>query len=221
MLCVRAATSGRFYCAAVVTSIAVGMASQASAATYYWSDSEPGIASPDRTAPPRRPKLRRNLDKMTKATEKEPAKPQGPLILAISVNKQQVKVYDANGLFTQAPVSTGMKDHATPMGVFSVIQKQKYHRSNIYSGAPMPFMQRVTWSGIALHAGVLPGYPASHGCVRMPPSFAVKLYGLTRMGVRVVITPGEVAPSSFTHPLLAAFKTPAPTASAQPETNTP
>jgi lipoprotein-anchoring transpeptidase ErfK/SrfK len=222
MLCVRAATSGRFYCAAVVTaSIAVGMASQASAATYYWSDSEPGIVSPDRTAPPRRPKPRHNQDKVTKATEKEPAKPQGPLILAVSVNKQQVKVYDANGLFTQAPVSTGMKDHATPMGVFSVIQKQKYHRSNIYSGAPMPFMQRVTWSGIALHAGVLPGYPASHGCVRMPPGFAVKMYGLTRMGARVIITPGEVAPSSFTHPLLAAFKAPAPTASAQPEPNAP
>src|SRR3954470_14636962 len=222
MLCVRAATNGRFYCAAVVTaSIAVGMASQASAATYYWSDSEPGIASPDRTAPPRRPKPHHNLEKVSKTTAKEPAKPQGPLILAVSVNKQQVKVYDANGLFTQAPVSTGMKDHATPMGVFSVIQKQKYHRSNIYSGAPMPFMQRVTWSGIALHAGVLPGYPASHGCIRMPPSFAVKMYGLTRMGVRVVITPGEVAPSSFTHPLLAAFKTPAPTASAQPEPNAP
>jgi lipoprotein-anchoring transpeptidase ErfK/SrfK len=222
MLCVRAATNGRFYCAAVLTaSIAVGMASQASAATYYWSDSEPGIASPDRTAPPRRPKPRHNLEKVSKTTAKEPSKPQGPLILAVSVNKQQVKVYDANGLFTQAPVSTGMKDHATPMGVFSVIQKQKYHRSNIYSGAPMPFMQRVTWSGIALHAGVLPGYPASHGCIRMPPSFAVKMYGLTRMGVRVVITPGEVAPSSFTHPLLAAFKTPAPTASAQPEPNAP
>ena len=222
MLCVRAAVSGRFYYAAVVTaSITVGMASEASAATYYWSDSEPVIVSPDRTAPPRRSKPRHTVDKATKAIEKQPAKPQGPLILAVSVNKQQVKVYDANGLFTQSPVSTGMKDHATPMGVFSVIQKQKYHRSNIYSGAPMPFMQRITWSGIALHAGVLPGYPASHGCIRMPPGFAVKMYGLTRMGARVVITPGEVAPSSFTHPLLMAFKAPAPTASVQPEPDAP
>src|SRR5690242_21240059 len=107
------------------------------------------------------------------------------------------------------------------MGVFSVIQKQKYHQSNIYSGAPMPFMQRITWSGIALHAGVLPGYPASHGCIRMPPGFAVRMYGLTRIGARVLVTPGEVAPESFTHPLLTAFKTPTdPSVSVQPEPNT-
>ena len=149
------------------------------------------------------------------------AKPQGPLILAISINKQRVKVYDANGLFTEAPVSTGMAGHATPMGVFSVIQKQKFHRSNIYSGAPMPFMQRITWSGIALHAGVLPGYPASHGCIRMPPGFAVKMYGWTRMGARVLVTPGETSPSSLEHPLLAAFKAPQPTAATQPDTNAP
>jgi lipoprotein-anchoring transpeptidase ErfK/SrfK len=222
MLCVRPAAKGRLCCAAVVAaSIAVGVVSQASAATYYWNDSEPGIISPDRSAPPRRQKARHNQDKAAKSAEKETAKPQGPLLLAVSLNKQQVKVYDANGLFTTASVSTGMKGHATPLGVFSVIQKQKFHRSNIYSGAPMPFMQRITWSGIALHAGVLPGYPASHGCIRMPPGFAVKMYGLTRMGARVVITPGEVAPASFTHPLLAAFKAPEPTASVQPEPTTP
>src|ERR1700761_2381291 len=226
MLCVRAAARGRFCCAAIVTaSIAVGVASQASAATYYWNDSEPGIVSPDQSAPPRRQKARHNQDKAAekanKAAEKESAKPQGPLLLAVSLNKQQLKVYDSNGLFTQTSVSTGMKGHATPMGVFSVIQKQKFHRSNIYSNAPMPFMQRITWSGIALHAGVLPGYPASHGCIRMPPGFAVKMYGLTRMGARVFVTPGEVAPSSFEHPLLAAFKAPEPTASAQPEPNAP
>ena len=222
MLCVRAATRGQLYCAAVITAtIGVSAGSPASAATYYWSDSEPAIVYPDRPAPPRRQKVRRTQDKVPKAAAKEPAKPQGPLILAVSINKQQVKVYDANGLFTQSPVSTGMKGHVTPMGVFSVIQKQKFHRSNIYSNAPMPFMQRITWSGIAMHAGVLPGYPASHGCIRMPASFAVKMYGLTRIGVRVVITPGEVTPSSFVHPLLAAFKAPEPTASAQPESTTP
>ena len=78
-----------------------------------------------------------------------------------------------------------MPGHATPMGVFSVIEKQKLHHSNIYSGAPMPFMQRITWSGVAIHAGVLPGYPASHGCIRMPMAFAVKMYGWTKMGARV------------------------------------
>jgi hypothetical protein len=87
-----------------------------------------------------------------------------------------------------------------------VIQKQKMHRSNIYSGAPMPFMQRITWSGIAMHAGVLPGYPASHGCIRMPAAFAVKMYGWTRMGARVVVTPGELTPASFSHPLLVTQK---------------
>ena len=78
-----------------------------------------------------------------------------------------------------------MKGHPTPMGVFSVIQKHKMHHSNIYSGAPMPFMQRITWSGVALHAGVLPGYPASHGCIRMPMAFAVKMWNWTKMGARV------------------------------------
>lgn len=225
MLCVRAAAKGRFYCAAVITaSLAIGIASQASAATYYYyqNDSEPVIIRPEPSTPVRRQKPRHNQEKAAKAAAKESAKPQGPLIVAVSINKQQVKVYDANGLFTQAPVSTGMKGHLTPMGVFSVIQKQKFHRSNIYSDAPMPFMQRITWSGIALHAGVLPGHPASHGCIRMPPGFAVKMYGLTRIGSRVLVTPGEVAPSSFTHPLLAAFKAPAePTVSARPDASAP
>jgi L,D-transpeptidase catalytic domain len=98
-----------------------------------------------------------------------------------------------------------------------VIQKQKLHHSNIYSGAPMPFMQRITWSGIAMHAGVLPGYPASHGCIRMPMAFAVKMYGWTKMGARVVVTPGELTPTSFSHPLLATQKVvPQPVAADMP-----
>jgi hypothetical protein len=108
------------------------------------------------------------------------------------------------------------------MGVFSVIQKQKLHHSNIYSGAPMPFMQRITWSGIAIHAGVLPGYPASHGCIRMPMAFAVKMWNWTKMGARVVVTPGEMAPSSFSHPLLVAQKVvPQPTAANEPPADAP
>ena len=138
------------------------------------------------------PPLSRNS---SRAAVKEAAKPQGPLIIAVSINQQNVKIYDANGFFAEAPVSTGMAGHSTPMGAFSVIQKQKLHHSNIYSGAPMPFMQRITWSGIAMHAGVLPGYPASHGCIRMPMAFAVKMYGWTRMGARVIVTPGEMSPA--------------------------
>ena len=112
-------------------------------------------------------------------------------MIAISINKQNMKIYDANGFFAETPISTGMRGHPTPMGVFSVIAKEKLHHSNIYSGAPMPYMQRITWSGIAIHAGVLPGHPASHGCIRMPMAFAVKMYGWTTMGARVVITPDE------------------------------
>jgi hypothetical protein len=127
-----------------------------------------------------------------------------------------VKVYDANGFFAETPVSTGMKGHPTPMGVFSVIQKHKLHHSNIYSGAPMPYMQRITWSGVAMHAGVLPGYPASHGCIRMPMAFAMKMWNWTRMGARVVVTPGEMTPASFSHPLLATQKA-QPTSAREPQ----
>jgi len=147
----------------------------------------------------------------------EAAKPQGPLIIAISIQNQKLRVYDANGFFAETPISTGMPGHLTPMGVFSVIQKQKLHHSNIYSGAPMPYMQRITWSGIAIHAGVLPGYPASHGCIRMPMAFAVKMWNWTKMGARVLVTPGEMTPASFSHPLLAGLKVvPQPTAAAEP-----
>ena len=155
---------------------------------------------------PRRHKPHHHQAKKIEAPEKESAKPQGPLIIAISIEKQNLRIYDANGFFAETPISTGMKGHPTPMGVFSVIQKHKLHHSNIYSGAPMPYMQRITWSGVAMHAGVLPGYPASHGCIRMPMAFAVKMWNWTKMGARVVVTPGEITPASFSHPLLVAQK---------------
>jgi hypothetical protein len=94
------------------------------------------------------------------------------------------------------------------MGIFSVIQKDRYHHSNIYSDAPMPYMQRITWSGVAMHEGVLPGHPASHGCIRLPHDFALRLWGMTKMGVRVVVTPrNSVAPVEFDHPRLVALST--------------
>ena len=157
------------------------------------------------------------------AAEKEiSAKPQGPLIIAISINQQKVRVYDANGIFAESPVSTGTKSHPTPMGVFSIIQKHKMHHSNIYSGAPMPVMQRITWSGVAMHAGALPGYPASHGCIRLPMAFAAKMWNWTKMGARVIVTPGEMTPSSFSHPLLVAQKVvPQPVAADEPMSDAP
>jgi lipoprotein-anchoring transpeptidase ErfK/SrfK len=183
----------------------LGLTSQTEAAIYYWQDSAPAVTEAAPKAPARHAKTHRLGEKKSAVVEKE-SKPQGPLIISISIAQQKLRVYDANGLFAESPVSTGMQGHPTPMGVFSVIQKQKFHRSNIYSGAPMPFMQRITWSGVAMHAGVLPGYPASHGCIRMPAAFAVKMYNWTRMSARVIITPGEVTPESFSHPLLASVK---------------
>lgn len=192
------------------------------AALFYWQDSDPTYYRPVPTAQPRKPKVRRPSAKTGAAIKETNAKPQGPLIIAVSIEQQKVRVYDANGLFAESPVSTGMKGHSTPMGVFSVIQKNKMHRSNIYSGAPMPYMQRITWSGIALHAGVLPGYPASHGCIRMPMAFAVKMWNWTRMGARVIITPGAITPATFSHPLLVAQKVvPQPLIANDPSTDAP
>ena len=207
--------------AVLATAGAIGSASQAEAALYYWSDFDPGYYRPGPTIPQRRPKVRRHQAKKLDA-EKESAKPQGPLIIAISIDRQNLRIYDANGFFAEAPISTGMKGHPTPMGVFSVIQKHKLHHSNIYSGAPMPFMQRITWSGVAMHAGVLPGYPASHGCIRMPMAFAIKMWNWTKMGARVVVTPGEMTPASFSHPLLATQKVVLqPAATNAPQTDAP
>jgi hypothetical protein len=108
-----------------------------------------------------------------------------------------------------------MAGHRTPTGVFSVIGKERWHRSNIYSGAPMPLMQRITWSGIALHAGVLPGYPASHGCIRLHPSFAQELWGITKIGTRVIVSPRDTGVERASHP-----KLPLPTLLPAPQTNT-
>jgi lipoprotein-anchoring transpeptidase ErfK/SrfK len=192
------------------------------AAQFYWQDSDPGYDRPAPTAQPRKPKVRRASAK-TKATIKETnAKPHGPLIIAVSIEQQKVRVYDSNGLFAESPVSTGTKGHSTPMGVFSIIQKHKMHRSNIYSDAPMPYMQRITWSGVAMHAGVLPGYPASHGCIRMPMAFAMKMWNWTRMGARVIVTPGQITPARFAHPLLVAQKVvPQPLIANDPATDAP
>lgn len=127
------------------------------------------------------------------------ARPAGPLYAVVSIGEQRISVYNGEGLVARAPVSTGKRGHSTPTGVFSVVQKKRYHQSNIYSGAPMPFMQRLTWSGIALHAGALPGYPASHGCIRLPGEFASRLYGMTEMNQRVIVSPHDIAPEAIAH----------------------
>jgi Uncharacterized protein conserved in bacteria len=118
----------------------------------------------------------------------------GPLYMVISIEKQMVHVYDGDRLVALASVSTGMKGHRTPTGEFPILQKREWHRSNLYSNAPMPFMQRLTWDGIALHAGQNPGYPASHGCIRLPYAFARKLFGMTKIGTLVSVTSDKLMP---------------------------
>src|ERR1700694_3891571 len=125
-----------------------------------------------------------------------------PIMAIVSLRNQRVTVYDANGWILQAPVSSGQKGRETPAGIFSVIQKEAEHYSNLYDDAYMPHMQRITWSGIALHGGSLPGYAASHGCVRMPFDFAARLFDATRLGLRVIVAPTDVTPIEIAHPVL-------------------
>jgi hypothetical protein len=125
-----------------------------------------------------------------------------PMLAIVSLQSQRITVYDANGWILRAPVSSGQRGRETPAGIFSVIQKDADHHSNLYDDAFMPHMQRITWSGIALHGGPLPGYAASHGCVRMPFDFAARLFDVTRMGLRVIVAPSDVAPIEITHPIL-------------------
>src|SRR5260370_35290402 len=213
--------SGRCGGIAVLTLAGAAVSASEADAAVYWSGYDPSYYyfQPAQTIQ-RRQRVRRYQAKKFEAPEKESTKPQGPLIIAISIEKQSLKIHDANGFFAETPISTGMRGHPTPMGVFSVIQKHKFHHSNIYSNAPMPYMQRITWSGVAIHAGVLPGYPASHGCIRMPMAFAIRMWNWTRMRARVVVTPGEMTPASFSHPLLAPQKV-VPQPIAEPQVDAP
>jgi hypothetical protein len=127
----------------------------------------------------------------------------GPPVMAIvALSEQHVTIYDAEGKLLRAPVSTGQTGYETPAGIYSILEKNREHYSNLYDDASMPFMQRITWSGIALHAGQLPGYPASHGCIRLPMAFAERLFGITKLGLRVVIVRDDMRPVSFAHPAL-------------------
>ncbi|TPP10732.1 L,D-transpeptidase family protein [Rhizobium glycinendophyticum] len=122
------------------------------------------------------------------------ASDRGPLQIYVSKATQTLTVYDGDEVLVTSKVSTGKPGHSTPSGIFSILEKRKYHESNIYSNAPMPFMQRLTWSGIALHEGKVPNYPASHGCVRLPNGFAKTLFSMTERGAHVIITDDPVTP---------------------------
>jgi hypothetical protein len=125
-----------------------------------------------------------------------------PIMAIVSIKTQHITFYDADGWIMRAPVSTGTTGRETPAGVFAIVEKEKEHRSTMYDDADMPNMQRITWNGIAMHGGPLPGYAASHGCIRLPFGFADKLFERTRIGMRVIISPGDTAPVEISHPVL-------------------
>jgi hypothetical protein len=124
--------------------------------------------------------------------------PQGPMLLMVSINQQKAYLYRNGVRVAVSTVSTGKKGHETPTGVFTILQKNKDHKSNLYKDSrnqpsPMPYMQRLTWDGIALHSGNLPGYPASHGCVRMPDGFSRRLFGETELGMTCLLYTSDAA----------------------------
>ena len=125
------------------------------------------------------------------------AVPQGPMLMLVSITQQKAYLYRNGVRVAVTTVSTGMKGYDTPTGVFTILQKNKYHKSSLYKDsqnrpAAMPYMQRLTWDGIALHSGNLPGYPASHGCVRMPDGFARRLFAETELGMTVIVSNDKV-----------------------------
>ena len=130
--------------------------------------------------------------------------PAGPITLVISLSEQRLYVYRNGIAIGVSTISSGRRGMETPTGVFSILQKRVKHFSNKYNNAPMPYMQRLTWDGIALHGGHLPGYPASHGCVRLPQAFAEKLFAITRFGDSVVVANAKASPASVVHPAVLA-----------------
>ncbi|MFK4505399.1 L,D-transpeptidase [Bradyrhizobium daqingense] len=125
-----------------------------------------------------------------------------PIMAIVSIKSQQITFYDADGWIARAPVSTGTTGRETPAGVFAILEKNREHRSSMYDDAWMPHMQRITWNGIALHGGPLPGYAASHGCVRLPFGFAENVFDKTYIGMRVIVSPEDTVPTEISHPSL-------------------
>ena len=193
------------------------MASPAAARYAYWGWSERDYYWP-------RPKHRiAHKEKVAVEADKKPFGdiPKGPLQIIISIDQQKLHLYSDGEHVADTSIATGVPSLPTPLGVFNVIQKQVFHRSNIYSNAPMPYMQRITWSGVAMHEGENIGHPASHGCIRMPRDFAARLYRLTKIGVRVIISRSELKPADIADAHLFVHKdmpaeTPAPAEPASP-----
>ena len=186
---------------AIAAGIAALLASTAPAAAYepgwmFWQrrPAEPIVEPPKIKTISRAARHAAKQKELSKDLRKDSEKlPPGPLHVVISIKKQQLTLYAGGVPVAHSQVSTGVPGHPTPQGVFSILEKRIYHESNIYSSAPMPYMQRITWSGVAMHQGVVPGHPASHGCIRLPAAFAKRMWGLTKVGARVIIAQDAVA----------------------------
>jgi lipoprotein-anchoring transpeptidase ErfK/SrfK len=197
--CQRRASSD-FFAFGIALAVAVTATAAPAAASYrigYWG---PHIWTPHKRGA-HNPKTAERAGKESVADI-----PKGPLQIFISINQQKMHVYGNGVHFADTSIATGVPSLPTPLGVFSVIQKQVFHRSNIYSNAPMPYMQRITWSGVAMHEGESIGHRASHGCIRMPRDFAIRLYRLTKLGTRVIIANSELKPAEFADPHLFVHK---------------
>ncbi len=181
---------------ALCTALTVTLYSAPASAQYYGLEYGPWHRPKHRTSKP--------ASKDAGKVNKDPfgTVPKGPLQIFVSIDQQKLHLYSDGMHVADTAVATGVPSLPTPLGVFSVIQKQVFHRSNLYSNAPMPFMQRITWSGVALHEGESIGHRASHGCIRMPHDFAVRLYHLTKVGVPVIVARQELKPAEFTDPHL-------------------
>jgi lipoprotein-anchoring transpeptidase ErfK/SrfK len=196
--------------ASATFALLAGLATPAQALPGLFGDVHPVTAprftsNPQRTTRPAPTPRKRTVGTNTTSTGGI-ERPRGPLQILISLDKQQLTLYSGGDVIGRSRLSSGKQGHGTPTGIFSIIQKDRWHRSNIYDDAPMYFMQRITWSGVALHQGVVPNHPASHGCVRLPASFAQQLWTTTQIGARVIITHDQVAPVEIEHPLLFAPK---------------
>ncbi len=185
------------YAIALITSLVVTTAASPAAAAYWY-----GGGHKHHTA------HKSHEAKAADHIDREPFDQiqKGPLQIFISINQQKLHLYSDGVHVADTSIATGVPGLPTPLGVFSVIQKQVFHRSNIYSGAPMPYMQRITWSGVAMHEGESIGHRASHGCIRMPHDFAVRLYRLTKLNTRVIIANSELKPTEFADPHLFVHK---------------
>jgi hypothetical protein len=126
--------------------------------------------------------------------------PAGPVVAIVSLDEQRIYVYRNGIAIGLATISSDRRGHETPPGIYAILEKDRDHHSNLYDNAPMPFMERLTWSGVALHGGPLPGYPASHGCVRLPQAFAESLFAITQRGDTVVVASAGVSPADIVHP---------------------